>query len=240
MNKTRKSKCKIFLATSSTKHDPGLDRLVKSAKVHGFTPSVLGMHENKIRGHSKEVIGFGDGQFGFKLQYLLEFCKKRNPNDIVLYTDAWDVVIVNDCDVVLKTYKSFKKDIVIGAEKLCMPHPWNFYKYNWYTDVFPYLNSGVIIGKVSTLIKLIEKYWDKSENIDDQVLWQKIYLKNRDKIVLDSSAKLILNTTITNKKYYSYKDNIFTYKETDTQPSMIHVPGNKKYGSKSYFELIRY
>jgi hypothetical protein len=121
-----------------------------------------------------------------------------------------------------------------------MPHPWNFYKYKWYTDVFPYLNSGVIIGKVSTLIKLIEKYWDKSENIDDQVLWQKIYLENKDKIILDSSAKLILNTTITNNKYYSYKDNIFTYKETDTQPSIIHVPGNKKYGSKSYFELIRY
>jgi hypothetical protein len=44
MNKTRKNKCKIFLATSSTKHDPGLDRLVKSAKVHGFTPTVLGTH----------------------------------------------------------------------------------------------------------------------------------------------------------------------------------------------------
>ena len=67
-------------------------------------------------------------------------------------------------------------------------------------------------------------------------MWQKIYLENKDKIALDSSAKLILNTPITNKKYYSYKDNIFTYKETDTQPSIIHVPGK----SKPYFELIRY
>lgn len=236
MNKTRKNKCKIFLVTISTKHNSALDRLINSAEAHGFTPTVLGMHENKSRGHSKGSIGFGDGEWGFKLRYLLDFCKKREPNDIVLYTDAWDVVIVNDCSVAIKTYKSFKKDIVIGAEKLCMPHPWNFYKFNYFSDTFPYLNAGVIMGKANTIVEIIEKYWDKSENIDDQLLWQKIYLENKNKIILDSNAKLILNTPITSKKYYSYKDNIFTYKETDTQPSIIHVPG--KY--KSYFELIRY
>ena len=132
MNKTRKNKCSIFLATVSTKNDSGLDRLIKSAKTHGFKPSVLGMHENKERGHSKKILGLRDGQFGFKLKYLLEFCKKREPNDIVLYTDAWDVVIVNDCNNVLKGYKSFKKDIVIGAEKMCSPRLLNFYKFNWF------------------------------------------------------------------------------------------------------------
>jgi hypothetical protein len=221
MNKTRKDKCKIFLMTISTKHNPALDRLINSAKTHGFNPSVLGMHENKSRGHSKGVIGFGDGQWGFKLQYLLDFCKKKKPNDIVLYTDAWDVVIVNDCSTAIKVYKSFKKDIVIGAEKLCMPHPWNFYKFNWFSDTFPFLNAGVIMGKANTIIKLIEKYWDKSENIDDQLLWQKIYLENKDKIVLDTSAKLILNTPITYSKYYSYKDNIFTYDNIIQDPNLF-------------------
>ena len=237
MNKTRKNKCNFFLVTTSTTHNPGLDRFIKSAKTHGYKPSVLGMNENKSRGHSKGVMGFGHGQFGFKLQYLLEFCKKREPDDIILFTDAWDVVMVNDCSVALKIYKSFKKDIVIGAEKICMPNIWNFYKFNWFSDTFPYLNSGVIMGKANTIIELIEKYWDESENTEDQLLWQTIYLENKDKIALDTDAKLVLNTCLTNKKYYSYKDNIFTYKETDTQPPIIHVPGRR---FKSYFELIRY
>ena len=121
-----------------------------------------------------------------------------------------------------------------------MPDFWNFYKYD-FTKPFPFLNSGVIIGKAGTMKTLLEKYTEKDikDSIDDQVLWRKIYLENKDKIAIDYTAKLILNTSLTSKNDYIFKNNTFTYKETNTNPSIIHAQGPEVLGFKSYLELFK-
>jgi len=48
MNKTRKNKCKIFLATVSTKQHKNLERFIDAAKKHGFNPKIFGLHEKKL------------------------------------------------------------------------------------------------------------------------------------------------------------------------------------------------
>jgi hypothetical protein len=237
MNKTRKNKCKIFLVTVSTKQHINLERWKESAEIHGFKPIILGLHEKKE--YNDPIIG--SAKFGMKLRYLLEYLKKKEANDIILFTDAWDVIIIDDSSKILKTYKSFRKDIVFGGEKgFCLPDFWNFYKYD-FTKPFPFLNSGVIIGKAGTMKTLLEKYTEKDikDSIDDQVLWRKIYLENKDKITIDYTAKLILNTSLTSKNDYIFKNNTFTYKETNTNPSIIHAQGPEVLGFKSYLELFK-
>ena len=240
--KTRKNKCPIYLITISTKQHPDMERFVKSAEAHGFKPNVLGLKENKTLGHSKAKLtmkGY-QGDFGFKLKYIVDFCKKRNPNDIVLYTDCWDVIIVGDCDDLLKKYKSFHKDIVFSSEKTPFSQPMIFYKYNWYNDSFPYLNAGVMIGKAGTIVSLIEKYWKKDEFIDDQYLWRTIYLENKDKIGLDTEVKMFLTTAFTKISNYKYEDNKLKYLETNTFPCIVHAPGYTSLGFKKYLDIIKY
>lgn len=238
MNKTRKNKkCSIELITVSTKKHPDLERYKKSAEKYGFKPHILGLHENRTTGHSKRRFGgFGGSEFGFKLQYLLEFCRKRKYSDIILFTDAWDVVIVDDCSELIKKYKSFKKDIVIGAEKMLHPALW-FYLFYFNNVPFPYLNAGLIIGKAGIIKELLEKYWKKEDSkIDDQVLWTKIYLENKNKICLDEKAEIFLNLMHLKNEDFIYKNNKLYLKETKTFPSIVHCQGD----DKSLLDHIRY
>jgi len=242
-NKTRKNnnKCKIFLMTVSTKQHPNLDIWRKSAEANGFHPKILGLKENK-KYHDPL---FGKGHFGMKLRYLFDYCKKLKPNDILLFTDAWDVIIIGDCKKVYKDYKSFKKDIVFGGETIAgvlydLSNIFNMHKYDL-SKAFPYLNAGIMIGKAGAIRELLEKYTEKeiADSVDDQILWRKIYLENKDKIAIDSQAKMILNTCLTSKKNYVYEDNIFTYKGTNTHPSIIHAQGNEAFGFKDYLKLFK-
>ena len=237
MNKTRKNKkgCKVFLMTTSTKQHPDLERYKKSAEAHGFNPCILGLHENRSTGHSKKLSLF-TGQFGFKLKYLLKFCKKRDPNDIVVQTDAWDVIIVNDCDDLLKKFKSFKRDIVLSGEKFCSPDILQFYKFNFLSVSFPYICAGLLMGRAGTIIKMIEKYWNNTEAFDDQRLWYKVYLENKNKVAIDEHAKIFLNTLYTKKGDIMYEDNRLKYKPTNTYPIFVHAQGP----DKSYLDIIRY
>jgi hypothetical protein len=242
MNRTRKNKCKIFLATVSTKQHPNLERFIKSAKKHGFNPKILGLHEKKT--YKDPLIG--KGEFGMKLRYLYKYSKSLRADDIVLFTDAWDVLIIGDCEKVYKDYKSFNKDIVFGGETIYgvfydIFNIFNIFKLDL-SKPFPCLNAGVIVGRAGAIRDLIQKYTEKTidDSVDDQILWRKIYLENRDKITIDSKAKLVLNTCLTSKNNYVYEDNIFTYKGTNTQPSIIHAQGPEKLGFKDYLKLIKY
>lgn len=241
MSSTRKKKCKIFLVTVSTKEHSNLDRFIKSAKVHGFSPKIRGLHENK---KYKDPIFGMSADFGMKLRYLYNECKRLKPNDIILFTDSWDVVIIGDCDKIYKEYKSFKKDIVIGGEYAFINFDYNTFNIVKYhsTKPFPCLNSGVIIGKAGTIYKLLDDY-TKGEIVDktdDQEVWREIYKKNKDKIAIDVSAKIILNTCFTTITDYIYVDNVFTYKPTNTQPSIIHAQGHEYFGNKIYLDYIKY
>jgi len=224
----RVKKCSAFLMSISTKEHPDLDRYKKSAEAHGFKPNILGLHEKKTTGHST-------GDFSFKLKYLLEFCKKRKPNDIIIQTDAWDVIAVNDCDNIVKLYKSFNKDIVVGGEKFCWPDILKFYRFNILTAHFPYLNSGLIIGKAGVIKDIVEKYSGNGP-IDDQRMWITAYFENRSKIAIDENAKIFLNVLYTHKEDIVYEDNKLKYKPTNTYPIFVHAQGP----DKSYLNYIRY
>ena len=224
----RVKKCPVFLMSTSTKQHPDLDRYKKSAEEHGFKPNILGLHEKKTAGHST-------GDFSFKIKYHLDFCKKRKPDDIVIITDAWDVIVVNDCDSILKLYKSFNKDIVIGGEKFCWPDILNFYKFNFLSVPFPYINAGLLMGRAGVIKDIIEKY-RKNGPIDDQRMWTTAYFENRSIIAIDEKAKIFLNMLYTNKQDIVYEDNKLKYKPTNTYPIFVHARGF----DKSYLDHIRY
>jgi len=235
--KSKKSKkCSVNLISVSTKQHPDLERYVKSAEAHGFKPNILGLHEKRSTGHLIKKGLQLSGHFGVKLKYLLEFCKKRKPNDIVVQTDAWDVIIANDCDDLRKKFLSFKKDIVLSGEKFCSPDPYIFYKFNFMSAPFPYICAGLLMGRAGAIQEMIEEFWDGKDEVDDQRLWYKIYLENKSKVAIDEKAEIFLNTLYTKKTDIVYEDNKLKYKPTNTNPIFVHAQGP----DKSYLQYIRY
>jgi len=235
-DKTRRKRIKggmnnpIKYVIVSTIMNDNVKLLKKSAESHGFDITILGLNNN---------VAYNDKRKGYaaKLKLFKKYLQETNDTDIILFTDAWDVLVVNsNPSVLLEKYNSFNKPIVFGAEKNLWPPN---SRENEYADTlqyaFPYLNSGGFIGKAQYLKQYINSYTknSNSEDItDDQYFWTNIYLSNKDNICLDTNAKIFLNLQDTKISDYDFTDNIFTYKETLTQPIFVHANGNGKEGGR--------
>ena len=228
INKTRKIRKimkggnRIHYITVSTKDKPELQRLVQSAKNKNIDIKVLGLDLDTTKlGHA------GIGKFGMKIRLPKEYIKTLNDDEIVVFTDAWDVIYYNNFDTLMDLYKSFGKPIVFGSEKVCWPDKDRDKEFvDTINDPFPYLNSGLYIGTVGAIKNILSAY--NNEEVDDQRFWIDMYFKNKDKIALDSTAKLFLNACNTNGGSYDISNNKFTYKDTNTMPLFIHGNGNSK------------
>lgn len=209
--------CLISYCTVSTKDTPELQRLKKSAEKYEWKLDVLGMEQNS------DKFGWGDGgNFSIKLIKQIEYVATKNYDDIVLFTDAWDVICIGNCATLYEKFMSFNKDLVFGAEKMCAPDEGKASLYKTENVEFKYLNSGFFIGKAGVIKKYLEQY--KNEKINDQLFWTNIYLENQDAIALDTNATLVLNLWDTDMNAYKI-DNGFTYTITNTQPVFIHANG---------------
>ena len=220
---------KIHYITVSTEKNDKLQRLLDSAKQFNISIEVLGLEMNTTNlGHNNSA------KFGMKLGLPLDYISKLDPNDIVLFTDAWDVIYIKGEKDIIDNYKSFNKPIVFGAEVYCWPDD---NKSSEYTDTkdkyFKYLNSGLYIGTAGELRNYLENY-KGGEDVDDQRFWTDIYLNNRDKIALDTENKIFLNTAGTDKNDFDFENSIFKFKKTSSSPSVIHSNSS----DKTYLDLF--
>jgi len=219
----------------STIENEQLKRLTDSAKKYNINIEILGKEMNTMNlGHNN--VGTDNGKtrkFGMKLALPKEYLQTIPDDDIIIFTDAWDVIYLDTTDSIVEKYKKFNKDIVFGSEKTCWPDSEREKDFIDTKDtVFPYLNSGGYIGKAKTIRDLLNIYNDE-ERTDDQRFWIDKYLNNKDKIGLDTNAEIFLNTCATDKKYYTF-NNKFVYTETNTSPSIIHANSS----DKSYLDLF--
>jgi len=222
-------KPKIHCITVSTKDNEKLQRLLKSAKKYNINIEVLGLDMNT------DTLGHSDNQkFGMKLRYPLEYLNKLDDNDLLLFSDAWDVIYIDNLDSIYEKYKKFNKPIVFGAELFAWP---DADKASEYTDTqneyFKYLNSGLYIGVAKDLKEILNNY-KGGEDIDDQRFWVDMYFKNRDKIALDVKAELFLDAAGTDKNDYDFTSGSFIFKKTGTSPSVIHANSS----NKTYLDLF--
>ena len=224
-------KCLINYFTISTKNHEGLTRLKNSATKNGFDLKILGleMNDDSFGWQTGDANNKNYGEFSWKLKNQKEYINKFNDDDILLFTDAWDVIVIDSCKKLYDTFMIFNKDIMFGAEKACSPDKERVTEYNdeEKSKPFPYLNSGFFIGKAGAMKKHL-KTFDNNEK-DDQRFWTTIYFANRDTIGLDHNAELVLNGYDTKNEYYTFNtDGKFIYKETNTSPSFIHGNGPAK------------
>jgi hypothetical protein len=212
---------RLFYITIATKPHRVLDKIIANVKKNKEDIEVLGLSENRL-------IGWESHQnFGVKLRELYNYVNRPtlDLNDIVLFTDAYDVAYLGDQKEVLRRYKMFSKPIVFGAERSCHPDPERAKDYKFLDTEFPFLNSGMIIGKVGALRQCMTGY-QYDDRHDDQRFWTTVFFENPGLIELDHENLLFLNAADMDMEDFDWNKKTVWYKRRN--PLFVHINGPDK------------
>lgn len=218
----------LYLITVATKPHPVLDILVKNIEIKGESIEILGLTDNHYSvGHDFH----GGRSLGLKLQEVYKFINRPyiKNNDIVLFTDAYDVYYSGNKTTILERFKSFNKPIVFGSEKCCYPDAGKSSLYPDTHSCFRYLNSGLFIGRVESLRKCMENCENEFiGDTDDQLWWTNKFLDNQNIIELDYDNKLFLNCVWLNESEFIFEKDKVTFIPNRSVPQFIHGNGPSK------------
>jgi len=233
-----------------------------ATEIKGYLPV---LQESFIKHDLKlEILGLNEKWTGFGFKYLkmIEFLKKQNPDEIVVFMDAYDVIFLNK-DKLLERFRSYNKQILLS----CEPLPKTLLHKYLYTKVFPscqldtkdkiHINSGLYMGYAKYLLIMLQKLSSKanlhSSKTDDQVILNEFCnYKNKffcDYIAIDVERKVFYNI---------FPDSLFTQKTSKKlinnkfvnhnlqEVNFLHGPGNtnldfvvQKYNLNSTNKIFR-
>jgi len=240
---------KVRQATVSTLTHANLDRLHASAAWWGGSISVLGMHDPRF-------VEWGKG-FGVKLELVHEHLRTLPADDLFLFTDAFDVLMMASTadlrDAFLHTSKLVMAreradpagaspprvpSILFSAEFFCHPDPNRTVFYpasdHAYPD-FPHLNSGTYVGRAGDLLAVMDRFANYTLDDDDQRYWTTAYLASREdptlpRIILDHENDVFLCMSGYRIDWHLNFDPAirrYKYKRTPGLPAVIHFNGRK-------------
>lgn len=218
---------KVHYITIATKPHEVLDKIKEKVAENGEEIHILGLSENRLIGWE------GYQNFGVKLREVYDFLQnpKLSPNDIVLFTDAYDVAYLGTLAEVLRRYSTFRAPILFGCETQCNPDPDQASKYVNRDVEFSYLNSGMFIGPVWALRKCMEGY-QYNDRDDDQRFWTKQFFAYPDLFELDYDNYLFLNTVDIEMESFVFNGKSAWYKRRN--PLFVHVNGPDKAMIKTF------
>ena len=152
-------------------------KLFESAERHGIDVQNLWPEGREWKGGLNNYSTGG----GVKFNLLRDFIKDKAPEDLVVFTDAYDVFFCDNLDTIIRRYLSFKTEVVVQAEK----NNWPAQDSLWPPSHTPYryMCTGVIIGRVRELRKLLNQ--DLKDAQSDQLFLQQRYLEGHHNIKLD-------------------------------------------------------
>lgn len=193
--------------------------------------------EESARRVGIEVKMFGGGwkkweNFKTKLEILLkEIPKYKKEYDLVLFTDARDVMYWKGKQDILESLEKFKDyKMVVNAETNCYPNKdLAESQMKIEKSKYRFLNSGMFIGEIDFVIDVLKKCMEDKLD-DDQESLQNIYIIDSKNIKLDSNCELFQVMWDEDYARSANIDVIFNNrwiynKKTKTYPSIFHSPG---------------
>ena len=162
-------------------------KLFKSGSTNGFNFINLGDGVLWKGGNMKST---GGGQ---KVNLLRDYVKNLSDRDVVIFCDGYDVFINSRIQEVIYRYLEMKHRVIFAAERECWPDE-NLSddmisrnrELNNFRTPYEYLNSGLFIGKVSELKKILSESIDDSD--DDQLYYQIQYTSANYDMILDQES----------------------------------------------------
>lgn len=218
-----------------------------------YMPTLIKSIENS--GHKLKILGLNEkwGGFTWKYKKMKEFINSLdNMNEIIIFMDAYDVVMINP-EKIIDKFLSFNKNIVISQDSepdslffsYCKDRVFSRCKLLNGKNVR--INSGLYIGYAWSIKQLLDKLCILNDcnnpNTDDQKIMTN-YCNLESKFFDDNVA-----VDTDNKIFYTFSpDNLFTNKSSyklingkvlnklGNEPNFIHGAGNTdmRYVLKSY------
>ena len=195
-----------------------------SAALKGIYPTNLG---NNVDWEGTDMSAKGGGH---KVNLLKEYIQNLPDNDVVLFTDAYDIVYNENLNQIVRRYMSFNTKVLFAAEQFIWPNKKlkkKFDKAQSETDFdtkYKYLNSGMFIGVVSELKRILE-HEELENDSDDQLFFQNAFLSGNYDIKLDYECYIF---QCHENNIWISDNNQYVNSETSCRPCIYHGNGGEE------------
>lgn len=195
------------------------------------------------------ILGWGVKWTGLaqKLEAAYAFSKSLPPRDIIMFTDAFDVLFQNDPATIQQAFHDLNSTLVFSAECGCWPHIMEnkdicLKKYPSSPTPYRYLNSGSWIGEAAAAAEMLAAIMKESgndfTNANDQKLVGDMFINGRFGIKLDYYNKIFQSMHMTldpplprcdpHQDMQLSKGSAWVNKRTQSQPAVLHFNGGGK------------
>ena len=177
-----------------------------------YLPVLEKMTQDK--GHSLNKLGFGKKYKGHFMKDLemIEFLKDKKEDDIVVFLDGFDTLMLSSEEEIIKKFKESGKKMLVSVENIrnsFLTHSYQFQKVQG-----KFINTGLYMGYCGFVLKFLETMYSKNYNKkSNQTTWS-YFLNSKDNIFngadfgVDSESKLFLNHSFT-------CNNVFRFNKKD-------------------------
>jgi hypothetical protein len=213
------SRGQLRVVTVATQHHWLLPLVLRAAAKQGVELLVLGRDLNAPQQH------------GFKIHFLNETLSGMPDDDVVLFVDAYDVLLTQGSDAILSGFYSLGADVVFSAEARCHPDRERAPEYPRSATPYRFLNSGAFIGRVAALRWIIEHHtFEEDLTSSDQRFYSRIYLQHvRDHcgptLTLDRHALIFQTVDERWPLDLSRSGGKWFNERTGNAPAVLHFPG---------------
>ena len=167
-----------------------------------------------------------------KIKAMKTTLSKYEPDDIICFIDAYDVICTASAEKIMKAYNVLKAPLVFSTELNCFP-PHLQGRYNTIPNgptQSKYVNSGGYIGRCDAITEFLN--WKPIDEIKtmceiggDQTYFAEYYLSNLTKVTLDYKQEIFQNMffigwnelVLVNSRVYN--------KTLQTSPCFLHFNG---------------
>jgi hypothetical protein len=191
-------------------------------------------------GHKLVTLGWGEKWKGFvwRFELMKTYLKNIDPNEIICFIDAYDILILQDSSTIETKFKEIIKDdktkIVYSIEVKSDSFIDNTLIISMTTCKKYSINAGTYIGYSSELLKLFETLCSRYEcraDLDDQKIVQKFCLEDTNNtIIFDTNSDIFLVMVSIASRLSPNKHNMKIENETlyykNLKPCILHAPFN--------------
>lgn len=180
------------------------------------------------------VLGEGVTWTGFRQKdaLLVEYLKTLRIDEVVLFCDAYDSLLMGGVEELRYKYEQFKEPVVFSAEKDCWPDKQLARRFPKSATAWRFLNSGGMIGRVDVLLDLLEEMGRlKLDRFgwSNQYAWIHLYLSRREIIAIDTQCEIFQTLSATGMvRELEFREGRWINRCTGTQPTHIHFNGSAK------------
>jgi hypothetical protein len=212
--------------------------MVKLVTVATHIDGYLPWLEKSCKRFNIKLIKLGYGQkwlgFSWRFKLMIDYLKTIDPNELVIFIDAYDVMMLRPLNNIEEYYNNIikmNKCKIIISEDRAIPFYQDIIGKIYFDDYkSSRINAGSYLGKALDILEILSNINKNiNDDDDDQILFTEYYKNNLNQFYIDSSNIFFVTRVnhlddILNDPNIKIKNNKLTY--INSKPFFIHGNGH--------------